>query len=378
LTAACSNTSQRNEKSMIKKDFIITIFPGDGIGVEIMRQARQVLDFLSQKIGLNLQVREGLIGGAAYDKYGIPLPPESLEMALQSDAVLLGAVGGPKWEKLDYSVRPERALLGLRKQLELFANLRPVVAYDDLLHASTLKEEILRGVNIMIVRELTGDVYFGQPRGVNKENGQRTGVNTMIYTEEEIERVARFGFEIARSRRKKLVSVDKANVLESTELWRDIVTKMGKCYPDVSLSHMYVDNCAMQLIRNPAQFDVILTTNLFGDILSDEAAMLTGSIGMLPSASLGANHAMYEPIHGSAPDIAGQNIANPVGTILSVAMMLRYSLKLSREAGLIEKALEKTLKEGLRTKDIHRPGDRLVGTDQMGESILKNLRKFFP
>lgn len=363
---------------MIKKDFIITIFPGDGIGVEIMRQARQVLDFLSAKIGLNLQVREGLIGGAAYDQYGIPLPPESLEMALQSDAVLLGAVGGPKWEKLDYSVRPERALLGLRKQLELFANLRPVVAYDDLLHASTLKEEILRGVNIMIVRELTGDVYFGQPRGVNKENGQRTGVNTMIYTEEEIDRVARFGFEIARSRRKKLVSVDKANVLESNELWRDIVTKVGKSYPDVSLSHMYVDNCAMQLIRNPAQFDVILTTNLFGDILSDEAAMLTGSIGMLPSASLGADHAMYEPIHGSAPDIAGQNIANPVGTILSVAMMLRYSLKLSREAGLIEKALEQTLKEGLRTKDINRPGDRLVGTDQMGESILKNLRKFFP
>lgn len=363
---------------MTKKDFMITIFPGDGIGVEIMRQARQILDFLSGKIGLNLLVMEGLIGGAAYDKYGTPLPPESLEMALQSDAVLLGAVGGPKWEELDYSVRPERALLGLRKQLGLFANLRPVLAYDELLHASTLKEEVLRGVNIMIVRELTGDVYFGQPRGVNKENGRRTGVNTMIYTEEEISRVASFAFEIARGRRKNLVSVDKANVLESTELWRDIVTKVGKGYPDVALSHMYVDNCAMQLIRNPAQFDVILTTNLFGDILSDEAAMLTGSIGMLPSASLGAAKAMYEPIHGSAPDIAGQNIANPIGTILSVAMMLRHSFNLPREASFIEKALEKTLEEGLRTKDIYQPGDKLVGTDQMGENVLKNLRKFFP
>ncbi len=363
---------------MTKKDFMMAVFPGDGIGVEIMRQARQVLDFLSGKISLNLRVEEGLIGGAAYDKYGIPLPPESLEMALQSDAVLLGAVGGPKWEELDYSVRPERALLGLRKQLELFANLRPVVAYDELLHASTLKEEVLRGVNIMIVRELTGDVYFGQPRGVNKENGQRTGINTMIYTEKEISRVACFAFEIARSRRKKLVSVDKANVLESTELWRDIVTKVGKDYPDVALSHMYVDNCAMQLIRKPAQFDVILTTNLFGDILSDEAAMLTGSIGMLPSASLGAAKAMYEPIHGSAPDIAGQNIANPIGTILSVAMMLRYSMNLPDEANFVENAVEKTLEDGLRTKDIYRLGDKLVGTDQMGESILKNLRKFFP
>jgi len=288
-------------------------------------------------------------------------------------------VGGPKWESIDYAARPERALLGLRKQLGLYANLRPVAAYEELFHASTLKEEILRGVNMMIVRELTGDVYFGQPRGVSKEeNGQSTGFNTMVYTEEEIRRIAHAAFDIAGNRRKKLVSVDKANVLESTELWRDIVTEVGKNYPDVALSHMYVDNCAMQLIRNPAQFDVILTTNLFGDILSDEAAMLTGSIGMLPSASLGAEHAMYEPIHGSAPDIAGQDIANPIGTILSVAMMLRYSMNLLDEAGLIEKAVRQTLQEGYRTKDIYRPGDKIVGTEEMGASILKNLRKLFP
>ena len=364
---------------MPQKDFSIAVFPGDGIGQEIIQQALKVLRFISTKTALNLQLKEGLVGGAAYDKGGIPLPPESLEIALKSDAVLLGAVGGPKWESIDYAARPERALLGLRKQLGLYANLRPVAAYEELFHASTLKEEILRGVNMMIVRELTGDVYFGQPRGVSKEeNGQSTGFNTMVYTEEEIRRIAHAAFDIAGNRRKKLVSVDKANVLESTELWRDIVTEVGKNYPDVALSHMYVDNCAMQLIRNPAQFDVILTTNLFGDILSDEAAMLTGSIGMLPSASLGAEHAMYEPIHGSAPDIAGQDIANPIGTILSVAMMLRYSMNLLDEAGLIEKAVRQTLQEGYRTKDIYRPGDKIVGTEEMGASILKNLRKLFP
>jgi len=338
----------------------------------------KILRFVAAKAGLNLQMKEGLVGGAAYDQHGTPLPPESLEMARQSDAVLLGAVGGPKWEELDYSVRPERALLGLRKQLGLYANLRPVVAFEELLQASTLKAEILRGVNIMIVRELTGDVYFGHPRGVSREgDGRMTGVNTMIYSEDEIRRIAHTAFAIARSRRKKLVSVDKANVLESTELWRDVVTAVGRDYPDIALSHMYVDNCAMQLIRQPAQFDVILTTNLFGDILSDEAAMLTGSIGMLPSASLGDEHALYEPIHGSAPDIAGKDIANPIGTILSAAMMLHYSLKLPREARLIEKAIEQTLKEGYRTKDIYRPGDKMVGTEEMGEKILKNLRQFF-
>jgi 3-isopropylmalate dehydrogenase len=363
---------------MTKKDFSIAVFPGDGIGKEITKQALKVLNFLNEKINIDLRLNEGNVGGAAYDIHGTPLPPESLDMALKSDAVLLGAVGGPKWESLDYALRPERALLSLRKKLGLFANLRPVAAFEELLHTSTLKEEILRGVNIMIVRELTGDVYFGQPRGVSKEtNGQSTGVNTMIYTDDEIRRIAHHAFKIAGSRKKNLVSVDKANVLESTELWRDVVTKVGENYPDVNLSHMYVDNCAMQLIRNPAQFDVILTTNLFGDILSDEAAMLTGSIGMLPSASLGDNHAMYEPIHGSAPDIAGKNIANPIGTILSVAMMLRYSMNLPDEATLIEKAVQQTLKDGLRTKDIYQSGDKLVGTQELGDHIVKNLRKFF-
>jgi len=363
---------------MTKKDFSIAVFPGDGIGKEITKQALKVLNFLNEKINVDLRLNEGNVGGAAYDIHGTPLPPESLDMALKSDAVLLGAVGGPKWESLDYALRPERALLGLRKKLGLFANLRPVAAFEELLHTSTLKAEILRGVNIMIVRELTGDVYFGQPRGVSKEaNGQSTGVNTMIYTDTEIRRIAHHAFEIARSRKNNLVSVDKANVLESTELWRDVVTEVGNNYPDVNLSHMYVDNCAMQLIRNPAQFDVILTTNLFGDILSDEAAMLTGSIGMLPSASLGDDHAMYEPIHGSAPDIAGKNIANPIGTILSVAMMLRYSMNLPDEASFIEKAVEQTLEEGFRTKDIYQSGDKLVGTQEMGDHIVKNLRKFF-
>lgn len=363
---------------MTKKDFSIAVFPGDGIGKEITKQALKVLNFLNKKINVELRLNEGNVGGAAYDIHGTPLPPESLDMAIKSDAVLLGAVGGPKWESLDYALRPERALLGLRKKLGLFANLRPVAAFEELLHTSTLKPEILRGVNIMIVRELTGDVYFGQPRGVSKEtNGQSTGVNTMIYTDTEIRRIAHHAFEIARSRKNILVSVDKANVLESTELWRDVVTEVGKNYPDVNLSHMYVDNCAMQLIRNPAQFDVILTTNLFGDILSDEAAMLTGSIGMLPSASLGADHAMYEPIHGSAPDIAGKDIANPIGTILSVAMMLRYSMNLPDEASFIEKAVEQTLKEGFRTKDIYQSGDKLVGTQELGDHIVKNLRNFF-
>ena len=362
---------------MTKKDFSIAVFPGDGIGQETTAQALKVLNFLSQKIDANLHLDEGSVGGAAYDTHGTPLPPESLDMALKSDAVLLGAVGGPKWESLDYAVRPERALLGLRKKLGLFANLRPVAAFEELLHTSTLKPEILRGVDIMIVRELTGDVYFGQPRGVKENNGQSTGINTMIYTDDEIRRIAHHAFKIARSRKKNLVSVDKANVLESTELWRDVVTEVGKNYPDVALGHMYVDNCAMQLIRNPAQFDVILTTNLFGDILSDEAAMLTGSIGMLPSASLGSDHAMYEPIHGSAPDIAGKNIANPIGTILSVAMMLRYSMNLPEKATFIEKAVKQTLKEGLRTKDIYQPGDKLVGTQELGDHIVKNLRKIF-
>jgi 3-isopropylmalate dehydrogenase len=361
---------------MKKDNFKIAVFAGDGIGPEIMKEALKILKIISVKRKINFQLSEGLVGGTAYDHFGIPLPDASLKLALQSDAVLLGAVGGPKWESLDYSVRPERALLGLRSKLGIFANLRPVVAFDELLNASPLKKNIVRGIDIMIVRELTGDVYFGKPRGVTKgKDGKRTGVNTMIYSEDEIRRIAIRAFEIARTRKKNLLSVDKANILESMELWRDVVTEVGQSYPDIALQHMYVDNCALQLIRNPAQFDVIVTTNLFGDILSDEAAMLTGSIGMLPSASLGEKTALYEPIHGSAPDIAGKNIANPLATILSVALMLRYSLSLPLEAVLIEKAVGETLKEGFRTRDIYQKNKKLVGTKEMGGVVAKKLRK---
>ncbi|MFA5321149.1 MAG: 3-isopropylmalate dehydrogenase [Smithella sp.] len=361
---------------MDQNNFKIAVFAGDGVGPEIMKEALKILKLVSDKKNINLQLTEGLVGGCAYDNDGTPLPDSSLQLALQSNAVLLGAVGGPQWEGLDYSVRPERALLGLREKLGLFANLRPVVAFNELLEASPLKRSIVRGIDIMIVRELTGDVYFGQPRGVTQgKDGKRTGINTMVYSEDEIRRIAVRAFEIALTRKKNLLSVDKANVLESTELWRNVVTEVGQNYPDVTLKHMYVDNCAMQLIRNPAQFDVIVTTNLFGDILSDEAAMLTGSIGMLPSASLGEKTALYEPIHGSAPDIAGKNIANPLATILSVALMLRYSLSMPREAGLIEKAVAKTLKEGFRTQDIHRQKKNLIGTEEMGDAVAKNLRK---
>ncbi|HLZ18343.1 MAG TPA: 3-isopropylmalate dehydrogenase [Smithellaceae bacterium] len=358
----------------MSKKFIIAVFAGDGVGREIIQEALKVLKVISDKRSIDLLLTEGLIGGSAYDVHGIPLPESSLEMALQSDAVLLGAVGGPKWEGLDYSVRPERALLGLREKLGLYANLRPVVVFDELIDASPLKKELVRGIDILILRELTGDVYFGRPRGVTKDqNGRRTGVNTMVYTEEEIRRIAVRAFELARGRKKSLMSVDKANVLETTELWRQVITEVGKDYPDVTLKHMYVDNCAMQLIRYPSQFDVIVTTNLFGDILSDEAAMLTGSIGMLPSASLGEGRALYEPIHGSAPDIAGQNVANPLATILSVAMMLRHSLQMPAEAALIEKAVAEVLKDGVRTKDIYSDGKKLVGTKEMGNAVAAKL-----
>ena len=358
----------------MSKKFKIAVFAGDGVGREIIQEALKVLKVISDKRDIDLLLTEGLIGGSAIDVHGIPLPESSLEMALQSDAVLLGAVGGPKWEGLDYSVRPERALLGLREKLGLYANLRPVVVFDELIDASPLKKELVRGIDILILRELTGDVYFGRPRGVTKDqNGRRTGVNTMVYTEEEIRRIAVRAFELARGRKKSLMSVDKANVLETTELWRQVVTEVGKNYPDVTLKHMYVDNCAMQLIRYPSQFDVIVTTNLFGDILSDEAAMLTGSIGMLPSASLGKGRALYEPIHGSAPDIAGQNVANPLATILSVAMMLRHSLQMPAEAALIEKAVAEVLKDGVRTKDIYSDGKKLVGTKEMGDTVAAKL-----
>jgi 3-isopropylmalate dehydrogenase len=361
---------------MKRDNFKIAVFAGDGIGPEIMKEALKILKIISDKKKIKLQLGEGLVGGCAYDRFGVPLPDPSLALARKSYAVLLGAVGGPKWESLDYSVRPERALMGLRRELDIFANLRPIVVFDELLDASPLKKNIVRGIDIMIIRELTGDVYFGKPRGVKKgKNGKRRGINTMAYSEDEIRRIAIRAFEIARARKKNLFSVDKANILESTELWRDVVTEVGRSYSDITLKHMYVDNCALQLIRNPAQFDVIVTTNLFGDILSDEAAMLTGSIGMLPSASLGDKTALYEPIHGSAPDIAGKNIANPLATILSVALMLRYSLSLPREADLIEEAVGETLKAGFRTRDIYQKNKKLVGTEEMGNVVAKKLCK---
>lgn len=359
---------------MTRKEFHIAVFAGDGVGPEIMKEALKVLEVLTDKDLVRLTFAEGLIGGAAYDACRTPFPEESLKLALQSDAVLLGAVGGPQWEGLDYSVRPERALLGLREKLGLYANLRPVVVFDELVDASPLKKELVSGIDILILRELTGDVYFGKPRGVTRDaDGRRTGVNTMIYTEDEIRRIGCRAFELARGRKKNLLSVDKANVLETTELWRNVMTEVSRDYPDVTLKHMYVDNCAMQLVRNPSQFDVIVTTNLFGDILSDEAAMLTGSIGMLPSASLGEGRALYEPIHGSAPDIAGKNIANPLATILSAAMMLRHTMNLPDEAARIEKAVAAVLKDGWRTQDIYSEGGRLAGTREMGDAVARKL-----
>jgi 3-isopropylmalate dehydrogenase len=356
------------------KSYRVAVLPGDGIGPEIVREALKVFGVVTGRTGVRFVLQEGLAGGAAYDRFGTPLPEEVMQLALASDAVLLGAVGGPKWESLDYSVRPERGLLGLRSGLGLYANLRPVVVFEDLIDASPLKPDVVRGIDLMIVRELLGDAYFGKPRGVRIENGRRIGINTMVYTEEEIRRIAKVGFDLARSRRKKLLSVDKANVLEMTELWRDVVTEVGRDYPEVELTHMYVDNCAMQLIRNPGQFDVIVTTNMFGDILSDEASMLTGSLGMLPSASLGAKTAMYEPSHGSAPDIAGKGVANPLATILSVAMMLRHSFAMAAEADHVEKAVRRVLKEGFRTADIRQAGARIVGTTEMGDLVVERLR----
>ena len=354
----------------------ILILPGDGIGQEIVAEAVKVLNTLKQDFGLAVEMTQALVGGAAYDQTGSPLPPETLEQARQADAVLLGAVGGPKWEPLDIAVRPEKGLLGLRAGLGLFANLRPAILYPQLASASTLKPEVVSGLDIMIVRELTGGIYFGQPRGVRElENGEKEGFNTLVYKTSEIERIARVAFEIARKRNGRVCSVDKANVLECTEHWRNVVIDVHKRYSDVQLSHMYVDNAAMQLVRAPKQFDVIVTTNMFGDILSDEAAMLTGSIGMLPSASLNeSGQGMYEPIHGSAPDIAGKNVANPLATILSVAMMLRYSLDEGELADRIETAVSKVLDQGLRTADIFSDGMTKVSTSDMGDAIVKTLQ----
>ncbi|HFD92552.1 MAG TPA: 3-isopropylmalate dehydrogenase [Gammaproteobacteria bacterium] len=353
----------------------ILILPGDGIGPEIVAEAVKVLDHLGKKHDLRIEMEHGLVGGAAYDAAGHPLPEETLALAKGADAVLLGAVGGPKWEPLDIAVRPERGLLCLRSELELFANLRPALLFPQLASASTLRPEVVSGLDLMIVRELTGGIYFGQPRGIRTlPDGQREGFNTLVYTESEITRIGRVAFDIAMKRNRKVCSVDKANVLECTELWREIVTGLGEEYPEVALSHMYVDNAAMQLVRAPKQFDVMVTTNMFGDILSDCAAMLTGSIGMLPSASLDAHgKGMYEPIHGSAPDIAGQGIANPLATILSVAMMLRYSLDAPQCADRIEQAVTQVLDEGLRTADIHTEGTRRVGTAEMGDAVVAAL-----
>jgi 3-isopropylmalate dehydrogenase len=353
----------------------IAVLPGDGIGPEVTAEAVKVLERLRKDFGLKIDMETAPVGGTAYDQTKQPLPEATLNLAKQADAVLLGAVGGTQYDTLPRELRPERALLGLRSELQLFANLRPAILYPQLAAASTLKPEIVAGLDLLIVRELTGDIYFGEPRGVRTlPNGEREGYNTMKYAEHEVERVARVGFEAARKRSKKLCSVEKANVLETSGLWRDVVIQVAKDYPDVALSHMYVDNAAMQLVRAPKQFDVIVTGNIFGDILSDEAAMLTGSIGMLPSASLdSANKGMYEPIHGSAPDIAGKGTANPLATILSVAMLLRYTLNEPALAERVEKAVSKVLDQGLRTGDIYTDGMRKVGTAQMGDAVVAAL-----
>lgn len=359
----------------------ILLIPGDGIGPEVVSQAKKILDFFSKNTDKKFETEDALLGGCAYDAVGTPFPQETLNLARASDAILLGAVGGPKWEVLEYKHRPERGLLGIRKELELFANLRPAKVFNALVDSSTLKREVVEGLDIMIVRELTGDLYFGQPRGVETlPDGTRRGFNTMTYTSKEVERIAIVAFDLAKIRGKKLCSVDKANVIETTEMWREVVTEIGaKNYPDIALSHMYVDNASMQLVRNPKQFDVMLTGNMFGDILSDTASMLTGSLGMLPSASLGAKikdkqNALYEPIHGSAPDIAGKNVANPIATILSLAMMFRYSFNYAKEADAIENAVERVLDKGLRTADIAKAGENKISCSQMGEEIVKELK----
>ena len=360
----------------------LLFLPGDGIGPEVVAEVRRVVDWLASSQGISFEIGEGLVGGASYDAHGSPLTDETLAAAAHADAVLLGAVGGPQWDGLDFSLKPERGLLRLRKVLDLFANLRPAMVFPALADASTLKTDLVDGLDIMIVRELTGGVYFGEPRGIEDlGGGVRRGVNTQVYTTPEIQRVARVAFEIARERAGRVCSVEKANVMESGLLWREDVQRLGESeYPDVELSHMYADNCAMQLVRNPRQFDVILTDNLFGDLLSDEASMLTGSLGMLPSASLGASDAkgrrkaLYEPVHGSAPDIAGKGMANPLATVLSFAMLLRYSFGLGTEADRIERAVAAVLGRGLRTADLHRPGTTRVSTQAMGDALIHELR----
>jgi 3-isopropylmalate dehydrogenase len=361
----------------------LLILAGDGIGPEVMKQVRRVIDWMAKKRNVAFEISEGLVGGCSYDKYGTPLTDKTMADAMEADAVLLGAVGGPKWDNLPFADKPERGLLRLRKDMALFANLRPAVVFDALAEASSLKLDIVKGLDIMIVRELTGGVYFGEPRGIETlKDGTRRGVNTQVYTTPEIIRIGRVAFELARKRGNKLCSVEKANVMESGLLWREEIQKLHDAeYKDVELSHMYADNCAMQLVRNPRQFDVIVTDNLFGDLLSDCAAMLTGSLGMLPSASLGAadskgkRKALYEPVHGSAPDIVGKDLANPLASILSFAMALRYSFNLDADADLLEKAIKNVLAGGLRTADIMQTGTAKVSTSVMGEAVLMELEK---
>jgi 3-isopropylmalate dehydrogenase len=361
----------------------LLVLPGDGVGPEVMREVLGVVDWMARKRRVRFDIAEDIVGGASIDMRGTPIAPEVVTRAKEADAVLFGSVGGPKWDTLGFDMRPEIAILTLRRELGLFANLRPAVVLDPLVDASTLKPEVVKGLDLMIVRESTGGIYFGEPRGIETlPDGSKRGVNTEVYTTMEIERVARVGFELARKRGKRLTSVEKANVMESGLLWRQTVTALGaRDYPDIALNHMYADNCAMQLVRNPRQFDVIVTTNLFGDILSDLASMLTGSLGMLPSATLGAvdasgrRHALYEPIHGSAPDIAGKGVANPLAQMLSFAMLLRYSFEMEEDAALIERACTNVLASGLRTADVMAPGCAKVGTHVMGEAVLRELDK---
>ncbi len=361
----------------------LLILPGDGIGPEVMREVRRVIDWMDRRRLVTFDVSDDHVGGSAIDAYGTPITDETMQKAKDADAILFGSVGGPKWDKLGFDLRPEIAILRLRKELDLFANLRPALVFDPLIDASTLKPDVVRGLDLMIVRESTGGIYFGEPRGVETlPDGQKRGFDTETYTTSEIERVARVAFELARKRKNRVCSVEKANVMQSGLFWRQTVSALREReFADVELTHMYADNCAMQLVRNPRQFDVIVTSNLFGDLLSDLASMLTGSLGMLPSATLGAvqpsgkRHALYEPIHGSAPDIAGKGVANPLAQVLSFAMLLRFSFGLEEDAALIEKACVNVLKNGLRTADIMGPGSARVGTTVMGESILRELDK---
>lgn len=354
----------------------IAVFPGDGIGPEVTREAVKIIRRVADVFHLGFELKEAAFGGASIDKHGKPLTDETLKLAKDSDCVFLGAVGGPQWEKVDYTLRPEQGLLTLRQELGAFANLRPARVFPGLAASSPLKKELVEGTDLIVVRELTGGIYFGKPKGIEKlPNGEEKGVNTEVYTTSEIRRIAEKAFEWARRRRKKVTSVDKANVLESSVLWRRVVNEVGKNYRDVALDHLYVDNCAMQLVKDPRRFDVILTSNLFGDILSDEASVVTGSIGMLPSASLGNHYAIYEPVHGSAPDIAGQNKANPLAAILSVAMMLESTFQLYEVALAVEKAVESVLLEGYRTADINQEGATLINCSEMGDRVSEGIKK---